>query len=173
MLVKVSEFFYICDEMDKQWKRQLRREASAHHMCAENRSALSSVEDMGEAIALYKKTIDWALEEGYPTMETLRRYFSDREVDGVFVDKVFNGETLDAHAVYVFHNCKGTIRTGLNVDRRIIPVLYFANGCDMDVKGVPGQNLQARVPLYVFGENRIAAEQSDDIICVTYKFDVK
>lgn len=159
--------------MDKLWVKQLRKEASAHHMCAENRLALESISDKASAIALYKKTIDWALEEGYPCMDTLRRDFSDCEAYGIFVDKHFNGELLDDQAVYVFHNCTGTIRTGLNVKKRIIPMLYFANGCDMSVKGVPGQNLQARVPLYVFGDNRIAAEQSDDIICVTYKFDVK
>ena len=159
--------------MDKQWIRQLRKEASAHHMCAENRLALSSIEDKSAAISLYKKTIDWALEEGYPCMETLRREFSDCGVYGVFVDHHFDGEILDEHAVYVFHNCTGTIRTGLNVKKQIIPMLYFANGCDMSVKGLSGKKLQARVPLYVFGDNRVSSEQSDDIVCVTYKFDVK
>ena len=142
-------------------------------MCAENRTALDEVESMHDAIALYKKTIDWALEEGYPCMDTLRHYFSDCEVDGVFVDKEFHGETLNDHQVYVFHNCKGTIHVGLNIDRRIIPMLYFANGCDMDIRGISGQGNQVRVPLYIFGANRIGAEQSEDIECLIYKFDVK
>lgn len=159
--------------MDDQWKRQLRREASAHHMCAENRVALEGVDTTKEAIDLYKKTIDWALEEGYPNMVTLRRYFSNCEDFGIYVDKEFHGEVLTKHQVYVFHNCSGTIRTGLNLDQRIIPMLYFANGCDMNVRGIPGANTQARVPLYVFGENRVAGEQSDDIICKTYSYDVK
>lgn len=159
--------------MDTQWKRQLRREASAHHMCAENRFALESADDKAAAIALYKKTIDWALEEGYPSLDTLRRDFSDCSVYGIFVDHHFNGDVLDAHSVYVFHNCTGTIRTGLNVGRRIIPMLYFANGCDMTVKGIPGSRSGARVPLYVFGDNRISAENSEDVNCVTYKFDAK
>ena len=159
--------------MNKQWVKQLRKEASVHHMCAENRLALESVTDKGSAIALYKKTIDWALEQGYPCIETLRRDFSECGAYGIYVDKHFDGETLDDQAVYVFHNCTGTIHVGLNVKKRIIPMLYFANGCDMSVKGIPDQNLQARVPLYVFGENRISSEQSEDIICTTYKFDVK
>ena len=142
-------------------------------MCAENRHALERVNDKREAVELYKKTIDWALEEGYPTIETIRRDFNDCEVAGIFVDKVFHGELLDDQQVYVFHNCTGTIRVGLNIKKRIIPMLYFANGCDMDVRGVPGSAMQVRVPLYVFGQNRVGAEQSDDIICTTYRFDVK
>lgn len=159
--------------MEPTWKKNLRRQASSHHMCEENRRALDAIDDKHSAIELYKRTIDWALEENYPDLETLRRDFSDCEVDGIFVDKTFHGETLDAHQVYVFHNCRGSIRVGLNVKRRIIPMLYFANGCDMDVKGIPGSAMQVRVPLYIFGPNRIGAEQSEDIICKTYKFDVK
>lgn len=142
-------------------------------MCAENRLALESIEDKADAIALYKKTIDWALEEGYPTLSTLRHDFSDCEANGIFVDKVFHGEILDAQQVYVFHNCSGTIRTGLNVERKIIPMLYFANGCDMFIKASGPSVHSVRVPLYIFGPNRISAEQSEDIECVTYKFDVK
>lgn len=159
--------------MDKQWKKQLRREASAHGMCAEYRDELGSVETKHEAIALYKRCIDWALEEGYPSIDTIRREFSDCEVDGIFVDKVFHGEQLNDQQVYIFHNCTGTIRVGLNIKKRIIPMLYFANGCDMDVKGIPGSAMQVAVPLYVFGQNRIGAEQSEDLICKIYRFDAK
>ncbi len=159
--------------MDKQWKRQLRREASAHHMCAVNRDALESVETKHEAIALYKRTVDWALEEGYPDIATLRRDFSDCEADGIYIDHHFSGETLIGQEVYVFHNCTGTIRVGLNVKERIIPMLYFANGCKMNIEGIEGTGRRVRVPLYVFGQNRISVEQSDDIECVTYKFNTK
>lgn len=159
--------------MDTQWQRQLRREASAHGMCADYREGLGSVETKHDAIALYKRCVDWALEEGYPAIDTIRHYFDDCEVEGIFVDKVFHGEILNDQQVYVFHNCSGTIRVGLNVQKHIIPMLYFANECDMDIKGIPGSAMQVRVPLYVFGPNRIGAEQSEDIICKTYKFDAK
>ena len=142
-------------------------------MCAENRSALDVVETKEQAVELYKKTIDWALEEGYPDISTLRRDFADCEDLGIYIDKHFSGEMLRDCQVYVFHNCSGTIRTGLNLGKRIIPMLYFANGCDMDIKGIPNSAMQVRVPLYIFGTNRIGAEQSEDIICKTYKFDVK
>lgn len=144
-----------------------------HHMCEENRSALDSVESKIDAINLYKRTIDWALEEGYPCIQTLRRDFADCDAAGVFVGKHFDGEILDEQQVYVFHECTGTIRTGLNVDRAIIPMLYFANDCDMTVKGIPGTGHNVRVPLYIFGDNHITCEQSEDIACVTYKFGVK
>lgn len=161
--------------MEENWKRQVRREASAHHMCEENRSALSSVETKRDAIELYKKTVDWALEEGYPCLDTLRRDFSDCEEFGVFVGKRFNGELLNDQNVYVFHQCSGEIRVGLNVGKRIIPMLYFANDCNIVVKGVgdPSFSVPVRVPCYVFGSNTIATESSDELECKIYKFQVK
>ena len=164
---------YICGIMKELWHRQLRKEASLHHMCEENRSALEAADSKAAAIRLYKKTIDWALEEGYPDIATLREHFADCGGFGIYVDKEFHGEILDEHQVYVFHNCSGTIRTGLNVEKRIIPMMYFANGCDMDVRGIRGSGRSVRVPLYVFGQNRISAEQSEDIQCLTYKFDAR
>ena len=159
--------------MDNQWKKQLRHEASMHHMCAENRYMLEDVEDVSDAIELYKKTIDWALEEGYPDLSTLRKYFSDCGVYGVFIDRHFDGELLLDHHCYVFHNCTGTIRTGLNLERKIIPMLYFANGCNMLIKGIQNNAMPVRVPLYIFGDNIVKWENNEDIICKTYKFDVK
>lgn len=142
-------------------------------MCAENRSALESVDTKADAVALYLKTIDWALEEGYPNLLTLRRDFSDCEELGIYIDKDFHGEILNQRQVYVFHNCTGTIRTGLNLGKRIIPMLYFANGCDMNVRGIPRSAMQVRVPLYIFGDNRISGEQSEDILCKIYSYEVK
>lgn len=142
-------------------------------MCQENRAALSVVETKEEAIRLYKKTIDWALEEGFPKIDTLRRHFSDCESEGVFVDRVFHGEVLDSLPVYVFHNCSGMIHTGLNVGKRIIPMLYFANGCDMSVRPSGPRGLGTYIPLYIFGDSRVAARDSADAVFRVYKFDVK
>lgn len=159
--------------MQLDWKKQLRREASAHGMCEENRQALELVESKAEAISLYKRTIDWALEEGYPSLPTLRTFFSGADDFGIFIDKEFHGEILNQHQVYVFHNCRGTIRTGLNSAAKIIPMLYFANGCEMTVSASDNRGLSTRVPLYVFGDNRIIAESSEDIVCKIYKFETK
>lgn len=159
--------------MDANWKRQLRREASAHGMCRENRFALDSVETKEEAVSLYKKTIDWALEEGYPNFGTIQRDFSDCEDLGIFVNKEFHGELLNDQQVYVFHHCTGRIRTGLNTKERIIPMLYFANGCDMTLAPGGDQSSEVRVPLYVFGRNLIKLDASGNVVFKTYKFDAK
>ena len=142
-------------------------------MCEENRTALGQVSSKEEAIALYIKTIDWALEEDYPGLGVIRKYFRDCEGQGIYIDKDFSGETLIDLPVYVFHNCRGTIRVGLNREKRIIPMLYFANGCDMTIISSNNLGLRSRVPLYVFGDNTVIAEKSEDLICRTYNFEVK
>lgn len=159
--------------MDADWKRQLRREASAHGMCRENRSALDSLETKEEAVSLYKKTIDWALEEGYPNFGTIQRDFSDCEDLGIFVNKEFHGELLNDQQVYVFHHCTGRIRTGLNTEKRIIPMLYFANSCDMSLASGGDTSSEVRVPLYVFGRNLVKLDASGNVVFKTYKFDAK
>lgn len=135
-------------------------------MCAENRRALDCADTDAEAIALYIKTIDWALEEGYPSYQTLCRYFGDCEQYGIFVNRDFHGELLDGRDVYVFHNCRGSIRTGLNIKMRRIPMLYFANGCDMTLlaKEQPLSVAPSMVPLYVFGENHISTENDQEYV---------
>lgn len=159
--------------MEEDWKKLLRRKATTYHMCEENRTALESVNSKADAVALYIKTIDWALEEDYPGLNVIRRYFNDCEQYGIFIDKVFSGETLTDLPVYVFHNCKGTIRTGLNTEKKIIPMLYFANGCDMTVVSSNTLGMRSRVPLYIFGDNTVLAEDSENIVCRRYNFDVK
>lgn len=158
--------------MDTAWKNQLRREASAHGMCRENREALTNVDSLEEAIALYKKTIDWALESGYPNFATLQRYFSDCEEYGVFINKEFHGELLNEQQVYVFHHCTGWFRTAINYEKQIIPMLYFANNCDLTIKPGSCGGMEVRVPLYVFGGNIIKLDASGDVVFKTYKFDL-
>lgn len=156
--------------MDEIWKKQLRREASSHGMCEENRIALSQVTSKKDAIELYKKTIDWALEQGYPSLNTIRSFFSDCEEYGIYVDKTFHGEELLEHQVYVFHNCQGTIRVGLNTEKKIIPMLYFANGCKMKVESAGPKELAVKVPLYIFDDCMVRGEASEDIECRIFNF---
>ena len=159
--------------MENEWKRQLRRKATLHHMCEENRTALDGVTSKADAVDLYIRTIDWALEEDYPGLSVLRNHFADCEDKGIYIDKTFTGEMLTDQPVYVFHNCKGLIRVGLNVEKRIIPMLYFANDCDMRVESANFKGLRTRVPLYIFGDNRVVALNTDDIVFNRYNFDVK
>lgn len=134
-------------------------------MCTENLEGLRTCETKADAVALYKKTIDWALEENYPPVNFIRNEFGDCEHLGIFVDKTFNGELLDEHQCYIFHNCRGRITVDINIEKKIIPMLYFANGCNLSVgRANSAHTLPIKVPLYIYGENQITAEDSDDII---------
>ena len=152
----------------------MQRLAREHHMCADNRAYLSACETKEDAIRLYKQTIDWALEEGYPDLDFLRKEFGNYQGEGIFVDQHFEGQPLSEHQVYVFHHCTGTIRVGLNLAKKIIPMCYFANNCDMTILGVEeDKDYPDRVPLYIFGENKIDAKNSNSIEVRIYQSGVK
>ena len=157
------------------WKPYLQRLAREHRMCADNRAYLNACECKEDAIRLYKQTIDWALEEEYPDLDFLRKEFADQQSQGIFIDHNFDGEILNEHQVYVFHHCTGTIRVGLNLAKKIIPMCYFANGCDMTILGVEtaDQFLPDRVPLYIFGENKINATNSNTMEVRIYQHEIK
>lgn len=161
--------------MSNSWKTYLQQQARKHNMCADNRAYLSVCETKEDAIRLYKQTIDWALEEGYPSLDFLRKEFANMQGEGIFIDQHFNGQPLSEHQVYIFHNCTGTIRVGLNLAKKIIPMCYFANNCDMTILGFEGESdfAPSRVPLYIFGENNIQAKNSPTAEFRIYKHDVK
>lgn len=158
--------------MDRDWKEQLLRDARLDGMCNENIAALRMCNSKTDAIRLYKKTIDWALEHNYPMLDILRKEFDNDETRdcGMFIDRTFHGELLDKHQVYIFHNCKGRILTALNYDAEIIPMLYFSNGCDMTIDCKQHNVFPIRVPLYIFGDNTITAK-SPNAKFVFYKHD--
>ena len=156
------------------WKTHLQHLARKHNMCADNRAYLSACETKEDAIRLYKQTIDWALEEGYPDLDFLRKEFGNSQGEGIFIDQHFTGQPLSEHQVYVFHHCTGTIRVGLNLAKKIIPMCYFANNCDMTILGFEGERIfPDRVPLYIFGENKIDASNSPTMEVRIYQHGVK
>lgn len=152
------------------WKEYLLRQARLESMCTENMDALRTCETKADAVALYKKTIDWALEKNYPPVNFIRNEFGDCENLGVYIDRTFNGELLNEHQCYVFHNCKGHINVDINISLKIIPMFYFANGCDLSISHADTPHtLPIRVPLYIFGENNISAEDNDDVTFKKYQ----
>ena len=160
--------------MSSNWKLYLQRLAREHRMCADNRAYLNACETKEDAIRLYKQTIDWALEEDYPDLDFLRKEFAHQESEGIYIDHHFEGDILNEHQVYVFHNCTGHIRVGLNLAKKIIPMCYFANNCDMTILGVEeDKDYPDRVPLYIFGENKIDAKNSNTIEVRIYQSGVK
>lgn len=156
------------------WKTYLQRQARLHRMCEDNRAYLSACETKEDAIRLYKQTIDWALEECYPDLDFLRKEFANQQSQGIYIDHNFDGEILNEHQVYVFHNCTGTIRVGLNLAKKIIPMCYFANGCNMTVLGVEGEQMfPDRVPLYIFGDNEVVATNCSAMEARIFKHEIK
>lgn len=156
--------------MNPSWKEYLLRQAGLESMCAENMVALRSCQTKADAVSLYKKTVDWALEKNYPSINFLRNEFNDCDAYGVFVDTVFNGELLNEHQCYVFHNCRGHITVDINSISQIIPMLYFANNCHLRVTRADGPHVvPIRVPLYIFGPNTIEAENNNDISFKKYQ----
>ena len=152
------------------WKEYLLRQARLESMCTENMDALRVCETKADAVALYKKTIDWALEKNYPPVNFIRNEFGDCENLGVYIDRTFNGDLLDEHQCYVFHNCRGHISVDINLEKKIIPMLYFANGCDLSIsRADTPHTLPIRVPLYIFGENNISAEDNNDVTFKKYQ----
>lgn len=146
------------------WKEYLLRMGRLDSMCLENIEALRSCQTKEEAISLYKKTADWALEKNYPSIEFIRKEFCGYESEGLFIDKVFHGALLNDHQCYVFHNCSGHIAVDINIEKRIIPMLYFANGCNLCVtRAESPQSLSIKVPLYIYGDNTITAKDTDNI----------
>lgn len=153
--------------MEATWKTRAVADITRNGVCDEYSALLDRTKSKVEALALYRRGIDWCLEHDSPSIDLLRQYKADCEANYIFIDKHFDGELLNDSPVYVFHNCTGTIRTGLNVQRKIIPMLYFANGCSMEVEG--SSLIQVRVPLYIFGENDVKAENSDSMEAIIYR----
>ena len=99
-------------------------------------------------MALYKKTVDWALENGYPGLDVIREHFNSMEQDGIYVDRNFKYDNVVSQ-VAVFHNCSGTIRAGLSMETMVIPMLYLANGSRLVIDGNGSTDWAVTVPVYV------------------------
>lgn len=125
--------------------------ARRHGICAAGYGQMRNY-DRDKLIDYYVQNPDWCMERGFPSLEVLRREFGDIEAKGVYVGKRFDGEVFSGKQVYIFHACTGTIRVAMDYDRAIIPMLYFANGCNMTVSCEQANEPPIRVPLYVTDE---------------------
>lgn len=144
-------------------------------MCEDKRYAIEQMRTTSDAAALYLGSLEWALGENYPTLDELRKNFGSRELEtyGIFIDREFRGERFYGKQKYVFHNCRGIICTGLNTELQLIPMLYFANGCNLEVKHFEHYSSPVHIPLYIYGNSLVHAEVSEDIVCDTHKLPVK
>lgn len=142
-------------------KDKLIAEAHKQGICAEGYKQMLESADVDAMVDFYVANPDWCLERNFPDMKTLREHFADVRDKGVFVGETFHGELLNDLQAYVFHNCKGTIKVGLNVDKGMAPMLYLANGCRLCVVGVgPIAKEPTQIPVYVFGKNDLSARNN-------------
>lgn len=145
-------------------------EARAKGICADGYRTMHA-EDVDGLIEYYLRNPDWCMERGYPSLSFLREHFSDIEDKGVFIGRTFHGELLNDMQTYIFHNCKGTIKTGLNVEKAIIPMLYLANGCRLRIigSGEIAPKAPSVVPVYMFGKNDVSARDNKHVKFIRYK----
>lgn len=138
------------------WKVLLIEDATNKDICEPFEKILKRVGSVDRAIESYVKHPNWCLENNCPNLKMLREYYSEFQGKGIYVDHIFNGETLNEFQCYIFHNCKGTIKVGLNRDLKIVPMLYFANKCDMVIEGIEFNSIaNSTIPIHIFGSNNV------------------
>lgn len=161
---------------ENQWKSVVIADAINKGICNEYAGLMRRSKYLTDFLYLYRRGVDWSLENDCPSIALMRQFPEERlDLHGIFIDKHFDGEVLMDRDVYIFHNCTGTIKTGLNVQKKMIPMLYFANGCDIKIESASETPMPSpvRVPLYIFGENKIDFERSADMECITFNHGVK
>lgn len=132
---------------EMQLKEVLMEDARRGGICAPGYELMRGYDREG-LIGYYIQNPDWCMERGFPSLELLRREFSDIEDKGVFIGRTFNGEVFDKLQAYIFHDCKGTIKVAMDYDNAVIPMLYFANGCDITVRCEQINSPAIHVPIY-------------------------
>lgn len=138
-------------------KETLMKGARENGICAEGYNEMRNF-SLDELVDYYIKNPDWCMERDFPGIRMLASTFSNCRDKGIFIKDTFFGETMDELQAYIFHNCKGEIETRLNVEKAIIPMFYFANGCDMHIHC--GENI--KIPIYIFGHNHITTSGNAD-----------
>lgn len=153
--------------MENEWKKSIIQDAKDKKMCIANFKSLQGCSTKEQAIELYKRTIDWALENDYPSLNDIRRYFADCQSEGIYIDEKLD-ITVSTLQAYVFHNCRGTINVEMDYHGCTIPMLYFANGCDVKVVCRQPNKYPIRVPVYIYGDNKVRIENNGNATFVKY-----
>lgn len=142
-------------------KETLMEDARRGGICAEGYGQMRGYDREG-LIGYYLANPDWCMERGFPSLELLRREFSDIEDKGVFVGRTFDGEVFDKLQTYIFHDCKGTIKVAMDYAGAVIPMLYFANGCNIRVECEQKNDPAIAVPLYIAEDCNVVGAMTDN-----------
>lgn len=149
-------------------REQLMEGAKRGGICAEGYGHIRGY-DREELVRYYTECPDWCIERGFPSLELLRREFSDCEAAGVFVGKTFDGEVFNRLQAYIFHDCKGTIKVAMDYDNAVIPMLYFANGCNVRVECEQDNDPAITVPLYIAEDCKVVGGKSAGCVFKRHK----
>lgn len=144
-------------------KETLMEDARRGGICADGYGLMRGYDREG-LIDYYVQNPDWAMERGFPSLELLRREFSDIEDKGVYVGRTFDGEVFDKLQTYIFHDCKGTIKVAMDYENAVIPMLYFANGCKIRVECGQKNDPAINVPLYIAENSKVTGAKSDNCV---------
>lgn len=153
---KFQDNQYLCTMSN--WKQTLLQEAHKKGMCGDYLKPLTLCADKITAIELCMKEPRWALSHDLPTISELRKWFSLYEVEGLYVDRKFSGESLTDHNCYILHSCNGEIATGLNIDKAIIPDIHISNGSHLKIKSV---GPAVRIDIFVYGDDNVVETEGD------------
>lgn len=139
-------------------KNRLIEDARKGGICADGYKLMRKY-NLRQLIEYYLANPDWCMERNFPSLDVIQSEFGNIEDMGVYVGKKFDGEVFDQKQVYIFHNCRGTIRVAMNYEKAIIPMLYFANDCNIRVICDQVNITPINVPLYIVykGNNRAIA----------------
>lgn len=155
---------------EKEWKPLVLAEAARKGICKQYTGLLERCDTLSDFLQLYRRGADWALEHDVPSLALLRRYKDGLDLHGVFIDATFDGDTLWDRQVYILRNCKGTIRTGLNVGKRISPIFYIADGSDITIESANGDYLThpIMIPIWLYGESSVTCSD-EKLKCTIHK----
>lgn len=157
---------------EKEWKPIVLADAARRGICGQYTELLEKCTSVSDFMRLYRHGAAWALENDVPRLEMLRQYKDERfDLHGVYIDREFNGERLWDRQVYILHNCHGTIRTGLNLEKRNIPIFYLANGCDLIFESANGTYLAhpVDVPVWLFDGSIFTCADPERLHCTIHK----
>lgn len=150
---------------------RLKRDYAKTDGCTEAYRELLSCGTKDDIIEVYKRNYQWCLENDFPCIDFIKREFSGYGHENIFVGKHFDGETIKTQTV-IFHNCTGIVNVEMDYEERVIPMLYFANDCKMNVVCRQENVFPIRVPLYIFGDNHIIATDTEDIEFRKYFYEI-
>ena len=141
----------------KDWKQQVLTEAAGRRACRKGIDRLTECGSISDVMQLYRREADWALENDVPSLALLRQYKDERlDLHGLYIDREFDGETLWDKQVYILRNCKGTIRTGLNINKRLIPIFYIADGSELTFESANDVVVHPiSIEVWLYGDSKV------------------